>query len=221
MIDEKSNKFDPNDMYHMFIPNVLENNIWCYKNVVSYPKELLNFINEVDNDARSYGKITKWFPWTASDDGSLIYGDNKNVLPLNMKDVVDAGRLDQKILYISNSIKMAFQMCLDNYFASRNIDSSNYTLPINEIPLRRWGKGPGMGPHCDNYDGHTNLAFSMILYLNDDYEGGEIEFSNQGVSLKPDEGSLIIFPSNEPYLHKVNEIKSGDRYTSHLSVYTR
>jgi hypothetical protein len=211
--------FDPNDMYHMFIPNVLENNIWYFKNVVSYPKELVQFINEVDSDSQSHSKITEWGQWTASNDTSVVYGKNKNVLTQQIKENNSGSRLDQKILYISNSIKMAFEMCLNTYLTSKKIEPENYILPMGEIPLREWAAGSGMGPHCDNYDGHTTLAFSMIVYLNDEYEGGEIEFPNQGISLKPEEGSLIIFPSNEPYLHKVNEVLSGKRYTSHLSVY--
>ena len=211
--------FDPNDMYHMFIPNSLENNIWYFKNVVSYPKELVQFINEVDNDSQSHSKITQWNSWTASNDINIVYGKNKNVLTNEIKQNNSNSRLDQKILYISNSLKMAFEMCLNTYLTSKKIEPSNYILPMGEIPIREWAAGSGMGPHCDNYDGHTTLAFSMIVYLNDDYDGGEIEFPNHGISLKPQEGSLIIFPSTEPYLHKVNEVLYGKRYTSHLSVY--
>jgi len=218
-MQEDKKGFDPNDMYHMFIPQALENNIWHFKNVVSYPKELVAFINEVDENPESYSKITQWSPWTASDNPNIIYGKNKNVLTNSIKENNSGSRLDQKILYISNSLKMAFDMCINNYLKSKNIDPENYILPMGEIPIREWAAGSGMGPHCDNYDGHTTLAFSMIVYLNDDYEGGEIEFPNQGVSIKPQEGSLIVFPSNEPYLHKVNEVLSGKRYTSHLSVY--
>ena len=91
---------------------------------------------------------------------------------------------------------------------------------MSEMPIRKW-TGPGMGPHCDSYDGDSDLAFSMICYLNNDYEGGEIEFPNHNISIKPEAGSLLIFPGQEPFLHKVNDIRSGERYTSHLSVYKK
>lgn len=165
MIEDKKD-FNPNDMYHMFIPNALEDGIWHFKNVLSYPKELVDFINEVDESQESYSKITQWIPWTASDDVNVVYGKNKNVLTNSIKENNSGSRLDQKILYISNSLKMAFEMCLDNYLKSRNIDGKNYILPMGEIPIREWAAGSGMGPHCDNYDGHTTLAFSMIAYLN-------------------------------------------------------
>lgn len=213
-----SQDFNPEDMYHMFILKQLSSDIWYFKNVISYPKELLQFINEVDLDERSHQTITQWSPWTASDNPAFVYGKNKNIITNNVKNKIDNGRLDQKILYIKNSLEMAFEMCLNQYLANHNLDPSRYNLMTSEIPVRRW-TGPGMGPHCDNYDGDSDLAFSMISYLNSDYEGGEIEFPNHGISIKPEEGSLLIFPSKEPYLHKVNDVISGDRYTSHLSVY--
>jgi hypothetical protein len=213
-----SQDFNPEDMYHMFILKQLSNDIWYFKNVISYPKELLQFINDIDLDNRSHSIITKWEDWTASNDTSFIYGKNKNIITSNIKNKIDGGRLDQKILYIKNSIEMAFEMCLSQYLSNHNLDPSMYSLMLNEIPIRKW-TGPGMGPHCDNYDGDSNLAFSMISYINADYEGGEIEFPDHGISIKPEEGSLLIFPSQEPYLHKVNNVTFGNRYTSHLSVY--
>jgi hypothetical protein len=220
-MENKTNSFNPEDMYHMFDLKILEKNIWYFKNVVSYPEDLLKFINEVDEDTRSHEIITKWSPWTASDDTTFVYGDNKYVISNNINNKIDNARLDQKILYIKNSFEMAFDMCLNQYLAQHGLDKNHYSLPMQQIPIRRWIKGPGMGPHCDGYDGDTSLAFSMITYLNEDYEGGEIEFPNHNMSLKPASGSLLIFPSQEPYLHKVNPILSGERYTSHLSVYKK
>jgi predicted 2-oxoglutarate/Fe(II)-dependent dioxygenase YbiX len=51
------------------------------------------------------------------------------------------------------------------------------------------------------------------MYLNNDYQGGEIEFVNSGVKLKPEAGSIIFFPSNFLYVHEVYPIESGFRYS--------
>jgi hypothetical protein len=209
-------EFNPEDMYHMFDIKRLHNDIWYFKNVLSYPKELLTFINEIDNIEESHKSISKWEPWTASDDKSFVYGKNKNISLSNFEN--KNNRLSQKMLYIKNSLEMAFDMCLKQYLSGHRLDPAMYNLKINEIPVRQW-VGPGMGPHCDTYDGDNDLAFSMIAYINEDYEGGEIAFPNHNISLKPAAGSLVIFPSHEPFLHQVKDIVSGERYTSHLSVY--
>lgn len=69
--------------------------------------------------------------------------------------------------------------------------------------------------HYDaHYDGGPNNGrwISVIAYLNDDYEGGEIEFVHHGVKLKPKAGSFIVFPSNYAYRHIAHPVTSGTKY---------
>jgi hypothetical protein len=211
--------FNPEDMYHMFDLKPLNNDIWYFKNVLSYPDELVSFINEVDADERSYLKITKWSEWTASNNKDVKYGKNKNIISNKIKDIIDNGPLDKKILYIRNSLEMAAEMSLDKYLLARGLDKSQYRLSMDLIPIREWQEGSYMGPHCDSYDGNKDIAFSIVMYLNESYTGGEIGFPNHDILLKPKAGSLIIFPSQEPYVHQVHTLESGLRYTCHLSVY--
>ena len=49
------------------------------------------------------------------------------------------------------------------------------------------------------------------VYLNDDYEGGEISFMNQDISFKPKTGDLIMFPGNMHYWYNVRPA-NGSRY---------
>lgn len=49
------------------------------------------------------------------------------------------------------------------------------------------------------------------VYLNDDYEGGELSFIHQGVSFKPKAGDLILFPGNIHYWYHVAPA-NGSRY---------
>lgn len=49
------------------------------------------------------------------------------------------------------------------------------------------------------------------VYLNDEYEGGELSFINQGVSFKPKAGDLILFPGNIHYWYHVAPT-NGSRY---------
>ena len=52
-----------------------------------------------------------------------------------------------------------------------------------------------------------------LFYLNDDYEGGEIEFPRlDGYVHKPKVGDIAIFPSNYIYEHASLPIKSGIKY---------
>lgn len=58
----------------------------------------------------------------------------------------------------------------------------------------------------------VNRDISLLLYLNDDYEGGEIEFTQLQLMIKPKKGMLIAFPSYYEFEHKVHPVISGTRY---------
>lgn len=65
-----------------------------------------------------------------------------------------------------------------------------------------------------HYDGSTRLGrhLSCILYLNDDYTGGEVEFPLFKIKIKPKAGMLIMFPSNFAYKHIAHPVTSGTKY---------
>jgi predicted 2-oxoglutarate/Fe(II)-dependent dioxygenase YbiX len=65
-----------------------------------------------------------------------------------------------------------------------------------------------------HYDGHTGAGrhISAICYLNNEFEGGEIEFPHHNVRIKPEPGMLILFPSNFSFLHVAKPVSSGTKY---------
>jgi hypothetical protein len=75
----------------------------------------------------------------------------------------------------------------------------------------KWPSGSYMDPHFDS----VNDVFAVIVYLNDDYQGGETCFEkNCSIKQKitPETGKLLLF-SNKDIIHWVNEVKNGIRYT--------
>lgn len=77
--------------------------------------------------------------------------------------------------------------------------------------LLRYSVGEQYGFH---YDGGTESkrSISVLIYLNDDYEGGEIEFPNFNLKFKPKAGTLVLFPSNYAYGHIAHPVTSGTKY---------
>jgi hypothetical protein len=54
-------------------------------------------------------------------------------------------------------------------------------------------------------------TLSVVIYLNDDYEGGEIDFKFFNISYKPKSGDILLFSSAFPYMHEVKPITKGCR----------
>ena len=82
------------------------------------------------------------------------------------------------------------------FFNFKNVDNMEIVL---------WPKGSFMDPHYDEGD-----YLSFIVYLNDNYKGGETVINN--IKIKPKKGSIVIF-SNGLYLHNVNKVIDKERYT--------
>ena len=65
-----------------------------------------------------------------------------------------------------------------------------------------------------HYDGGTlsKRSISALVYLNSDFVGGELEFPNFKVKIKPEPGMLILFPSNFAYRHIAHPVTEGTKY---------
>ena len=77
---------------------------------------------------------------------------------------------------------------------------------LDTCQIVKWPAGSFMKPHTDP----PGDVFAAIVYLNDDYIGGETCFED--MQIIPEIGKLVIF-SNSELLHWVNTIKKATRYT--------
>jgi predicted 2-oxoglutarate/Fe(II)-dependent dioxygenase YbiX len=66
--------------------------------------------------------------------------------------------------------------------------------------------------HTDHGPYYT-CTLSAVIYLNDDYVGGELDFTRHNITLKPDAGDIILFPSNFVYEHASLNVSSGTKYS--------
>jgi predicted 2-oxoglutarate/Fe(II)-dependent dioxygenase YbiX len=86
--------------------------------------------------------------------------------------------------------------------------------------IRKWNAGEKQDVHADGetaagWPAYNYIVdYGSIIYLNDDYEGGEIFFPKYNIHMKPKPGTLIFFPSTNMYAHGVTEVIDGVRYTS-------
>ena len=98
--------------------------------------------------------------------------------------------------------------------------NEEYVYP-DHTDIVTWRSGMELKPHVDNmhiynpYLKHNtpHRDYSSIIYLNDNYEGGNTIFPNQNYKTTPKAGKLIVFPSGSSHPHGVTEVTSGVRYT--------
>lgn len=54
--------------------------------------------------------------------------------------------------------------------------------------------------------------FSLLIYLNDEFIGGQLEFPERGQTIRPQAGMLVAFPSDHRFAHAALPVESGSRY---------
>jgi hypothetical protein len=119
-------------------------------------------------------------------------------------------RKDKTIL--SNNAKQIFKN-VANILSNKIKEIYNVDVSISSEPfLIRWDMGSEMGEHIDDFS-VFHYHFAAILYLNDNYSGGEICFPDYNLTIKPKGNSLVLFPGNKYYSHEVLKNTSGERYT--------
>lgn len=88
-----------------------------------------------------------------------------------------------------------------------------FAVKNKSVSVARWDAGDSLDLHVDDLGTTNTNHMATLIYLNDDYEGGEIVFPTHNFSFRPKMGDLIMFPGNMHYPHKVNKIISGVRFS--------
>jgi hypothetical protein len=99
--------------------------------------------------------------------------------------------------------------CVDDYASYWGIGVVYYEA-FNFVKYE--GEGQGFKIHAD-HGPHYNTTVSIVVYLNDDYKGGELYFPRlDKLTYAPKAGDIAIFPSNYIYEHASLPMKSGTKY---------
>jgi predicted 2-oxoglutarate/Fe(II)-dependent dioxygenase YbiX len=148
-----------------------------------------------------------------NEDGTVIY--DSGYWDDRVATYPTINKTDPSIVKLIEDIVARLKIEIDNFF---DVDARP-TSPA----LVRWLPGQYQHPHADKElhlgdDAGKPNSFpwydlATIVYLNDDYDGGELYFPNQGIEFKPKAGNAYFFPGDRNYVHGVREITSNVRYT--------
>jgi len=195
---------------------ILEEKVYYYTDVIEDPKKLVDAIENDNQDP--------WGEWMACSGQEYVYGTDKSIS--------QADPADEKNTYIYTTLQKAFDDVARDYAAAHGITEEPKLFPM--YPIKKYMAGTFMGAHFDQQEGDGRLKVSFVMYLNDDYEGGEISFtirdpkgpiqgptpnqdfaeadlSSYDFAVKPKAGSIIVFPPSPPYHHTAHLVKSGEK----------
>jgi hypothetical protein len=193
----------------------LTEDIWFYKNVDPQISELLkniqgqnnwrdytNGLNPDGTECHSGIKGSATTVWPDTDNYSDLMSIFKNLFGHYVEE--NKERLSLNIESpIENNIDVN-QMPERTWLAQKN------------IIVRKYTEGSFMLPHNDGGVGIVP-SFTALLWFNEDFEGGELEFPDIELIIKPEAGSALIFPSILE--HGVKTLISGERFVTSAYLY--
>lgn len=57
------------------------------------------------------------------------------------------------------------------------------------------------------------ISASFNVYINDNFDGGILEFQNKDYVIKPEVGMLVNIPIYKEFMHRVTKVTNGNRHT--------
>jgi hypothetical protein len=189
---------------------VLADKVMYFKNALKDPEGWLKAI-----DSAKTPFISNWALWEKDtyEDGSNYmkkYGYKKII---HGKQLLMAKR-DQ---YPNDAFQhiveliLAIDECVNIYKSIYDVTLERKYNKNNFVLTKYENEGKADLQHHIDIDGDWE-EYSIIIYLNDNYKGGELELPNFNVKVKPEAGSIFIFPSGDPYEHVAHKSYDGQKY---------
>lgn len=164
-----------------------ENGFSIYENTCKYNDEILDFLKNPEN--------VRWF----LDDDTIgenhfyaYYQKNKE--------------LEQKFKSNALILLSSFWPIIGHYKKKFGYDRFKHEDP----EFLRIGKTKKIERYENTVLDHAT-SFSIIHFLNDDCQGGELNFPDHKIKIKPKKNQTILLNSKETRYY-VSPIKSGDQY---------
>jgi Rps23 Pro-64 3,4-dihydroxylase Tpa1-like proline 4-hydroxylase len=182
----------------------LGNKIFMYKNAIENDLQILTELNSIFSD---YNQDYKSATINNHDYDPSLRSCTVFSLYTNLQDKSDYNNAKR---VLNKKIDLALSKCILHFVRSTGIKIKER----EPWEILKYEQSQKLTWHSDDGKSHPS-TISFVYYINDDYEGGEIQFKDKAYSIpiKPQKNSLIIFPSSSDYIHRVLPVVSGVKHS--------
>lgn len=193
--------------------------IEVYKGLLPDHKEIFEVIKSTENGTGEH-YFNEWTRWSAF--GTYASTKFKGAV----KDQLGKNETFDKEYWAAETVYDAYNVAIKDYIAKYNVElpekcelgSSSFCKYDTNVDTLK--NNLTMQYHTDFKQSEKDMPgrqffLTCTVYINDDYEGGEIEFYVDGEfvpAYKPEAGDIMVFPSGEPYYHGVRTATKGNKY---------
>lgn len=188
---------------------VLADKVIYFKDALQDPEGWLEDIENTDTPL-----ISQWLPWEKYTEESSGYMKQYGFKKMIYGDHILTHKIDE---FPNDGFKRVFELaeaideCCSTYARLYNVDIKDLSNK-NMYLLSKYDSDNVVDlQHHIDIDGEWE-EYTILIYINSNYDGGELEITNFGINLKPDSGSIVIFPSGDPYTHAAQKSYNGQKY---------
>lgn len=167
--------------------------IFLYEDVFTGGDNLINLVEE--ECANDWGYLS----WIRAEVGDGYISEIRTSMacelgPLDTQDI----KID-RIIPLKNSWTEVFSSVDRAVWDYR--ENNELSLSADEgYRILKYGRGAEYRAHHDHGPGNARVL-SLVAFLNDNFTGGELVFPKFNLTVTPKAGSVVLFPSNFPYMH--------------------
>ena len=196
-------------------------------------KEFLQALEDNEKNTKINSVIPEWSEWL---DGKIIDGVWVGLYPKGFKKQVDWDYSINKENFSDPTIFGDKRTLVNPDYSKAHLEAYNILKMIDEpyrevldiwseltdnskmdwvtknYTIKKYTQGAEIGTHKDvDSNKHINTQdWTALVYLNDDYEGGDLVFNDLGHRISPKAGSIIFFSTDEA--HTAEKVLSGNKY---------
>jgi hypothetical protein len=203
----------------------IEKDLWVIRNFLT--QEELTWLQEQANDPEG------WYPTMRSYYGNNVrnkflgyvapYGEDGILIPPHPKN-------NPQFIPVPHvqDIQDRMEAVLPKYFAGAGAFQSFFEVPDEQI-IAELGQDVdyAMPYHYERDESDSEehqktivvgkitealITAAFNLYVNDDFEGGELRFKNKDYVIKPEPGMLVNVPLYKEFEHMVSKVTGGNRH---------
>lgn len=107
---------------------------------------------------------------------------------------------------LSKTASEVFTESAIDYLNKKNITKSSFS----SFYFTKTENGSKQLHMKDNHNNETTKIVSFKYFINDNFDGGEIEFVDLNIKIKPKSGQLLIHPAEYHYVE--HKVENGNKY---------
>jgi hypothetical protein len=201
------------DRASIYSPNVTVSNPALGVNVYSgaiTKEQGKSYIDTLENNLCDGGRYRWNGARVTSSEEVMLQARNAQDFKMNSTGLGPRNEYNAGLYDVHEAVFQAVRQCVDDYSTHWGVGMYSYEA-FNFVKYD--GPGTHFKVHADH--GPTYVCtVSIVVYLNDDYEGGELWFPRMdNLLIKPKAGDIVVFPSTYIYEHASQEMISGVKYS--------